>query len=79
MRRNGVMKRRRYTSYTLEEAAQLTGYAQPTLRRAIRAGDLVFTGGSRDDERRISGVELERWWHSVEGGNADLFPDETYR
>ncbi len=59
--------------YNLEEAAQLTGYAQATLRRAIEAGDLATLGGSDEDERRISGVELERWWRGIEGRDAKLF------
>lgn len=66
------MIRRRKTTYTLEEAAQLTGYAQATLRRAIEAGDLVALS-NRENERRISGVELERWWRGLEGRDAKLF------
>lgn len=61
--------------YNLEEAAQLTGYAQVTLRRAIETGDLAALGDS--DERRISGVELERWWRGIEGRDAKLFSLEN--
>lgn len=67
------MRRRRKKTYTLEEAAQLTGYAQVTLRRAIEAGDLVALNSGQGNERRISGVELERWWRGLEGEDAKLF------
>jgi hypothetical protein len=44
----------RHTTYTLDEVAQLTGYDQERLRQAI----------DRDDLGTVSGIELERWWHS---------------
>ena len=70
------MKDQRYTTYNLEEAAQLTGYAQVTLRRAIDEGELAVTEKDQGGEIRISGVELERWWHGVEGQDASLFVEE---
>lgn len=60
-------------TYTVHEAATLVGYADETLRRAIRSGELKAAGGGKGDPYRISGVELERWWREVKGGG-DLFP-----
>lgn len=72
------MQEKRKTVYTLEEAAQLTGYAQVTLRRAIEMGDMVALGSREDDvERCVSRVELERWWRGVEGRDARLFSLES--
>lgn len=59
-----------FVIYDLEEAAQLTGYAQVTLQRAIRKGELTPVGG--EDACRISRVELERWYRSLEGNHASL-------
>lgn len=65
------MERSRQVTYSLEEAAQVTGYAQVTLRRAIRRGKLTPIGS--DGERRISRVELERWYRSLEEDHRHLF------
>lgn len=64
----------RKTTYTVKEAAALTGYSEQTIRRAIDADELKAAGGGkRGAVLRISGVELERWWRDVKGGG-DLFP-----
>jgi hypothetical protein len=52
----------RHTTYTLDEVAQLTGYDQERLRQAIDRDDLGTVSGM--EELHISGIELERWWHS---------------
>ena len=60
-------------TYTAKEVANLTGYHPKTIRRAIREGDLKAADGR---PRRISRIELERWWRDVKGGG-DLFPDQA--
>lgn len=65
----------RQTTYSLDEVAKLTGYDHERLRRAIDQGDLGTVSGT--EELRISGVELERWWHALEGNDGSLFNNST--
>ena len=65
------MKRTRHATYTLDEVAELTGYDHEQLRSAIEQGNLGTISGT--EELRISGVELERWWHALEGNDQPLF------
>ena len=58
--------------YTVKEIAELTGFTEDHLRKEIRAGKLKAAG---DRIKRISAVELNRWWNAKGGG--DLFPLET--
>lgn len=67
------MEKRRNATYTLDEAARLTGYSSERLQHAIDRGDLGTISGK--DETRIGGVELERWWHALEGQDRNLFGD----
>ena len=60
-------------TYTAKEAAEITGFHPRTIRRAMNDGEIKFADGR---PRRISRIELERWWRDVKGGG-DLFPDQA--
>ena len=61
-------------TYSMSEAAELTGYSTRTLRRAIDAGDLLACRQS-SGSIRISRAELAKWWRLRGGG--DLFGDSA--
>ena len=64
------------TTYSVQEAAQLTGRSTETIRRHCADGRMKAAGGGRGNTWRISRVELSAWWERQGGGR--LFPeDET--
>lgn len=54
-------------TYSMKEAAELTGYSTRTLRRAIDAEELLAARQS-SGSIRISRVELAKWWRLRGGG-----------
>jgi len=61
------------TTYSVKEAAELTGRSTETIRRHCASGKLPAAGGGRGDTWRISRPELVDWWRRQGGGR--LFPD----
>lgn len=56
-------------TYSVAEAAELTGYSKETIRRHIRADKLKAAGGGADrSPYRIARAELARWWRGKGGG-----------
>ena len=62
------------TTYSIQEAAQLTGRSIETIRRHCAGGGLPAVGGGRGNTWRISRVELAAWWKRQGGGR--LFPED---
>lgn len=63
------------TTYSVEEAAKLTGRSAETIRRHCANGRLKAAGGGRGSTWRISRIELAKWWKQQGGG--DLFPEDV--
>lgn len=61
-------------TYTVKEAAIITGYSTESIRRNIRHGQLKAASGGRGDPYKISRTELGRWWKGRGGG--ELFGDK---
>ena len=61
------------STYSVKEAAKITGRSTETIRRHCASGTLPAAGGGRGDTWRISRVELADWWKRQGGGR--LFPD----
>jgi len=62
------------STYSIKEAAKITGRSTETIRRHCASGKLPAAGGGRGDTWRISRIELADWWRRQGGGR--LFPDE---
>lgn len=69
------MKKARNTTYTLDEAAELTERSRDELQQAIDAGDLTIAETGEHGEVYITGVEIERWYRGLEGEDNDLFAE----
>lgn len=55
-----------YRSYTVREAAELTGFPERTLRDAIRAGTLhAMLPNGRKRGMRIRAEDLRSWFDSL--------------
>jgi len=64
-------------TYSVAEAAELTGYSKETIRRHIRADKMKAAGGGADrSPYRIARAELARWWRDKGGG--ELFETPPY-
>ena len=63
------------TTYSIEEAAELTGRSAETIRRHCQAGKLKAAGGGKGSSWQISRVELADWWKRQGGGR--LFERST--
>jgi excisionase family DNA binding protein len=61
-------------TFTVAEAAKITGRSVKTIRRHAKSGRLKAAGGGRGTPYRISRPDLEAWWREQGGGR--LFPDE---
>jgi excisionase family DNA binding protein len=70
---NPMLDIEKKTTYSVKEAAELTGRSTETIRRHCASGKLPAAGGGRGDTWRISRVELADWWRRQGGGR--LFPD----
>jgi len=63
-------------TYSVAEAAELTGYSEETIRRHIRADKLKAAGGGAGrSPYRIARTELARWWRDIGGG--ELLENDT--
>jgi len=56
------------TTYSVEEAAELTGRSTATIRRHCQSGKLKAAGGGKGTSWQISRVELAEWWQRQGGG-----------
>jgi len=55
-------------TFTVQEAAKITGRSPKTIRRHCNKGALKAAGGGRGTPYRISRPDLEAWWREQGGG-----------
>lgn len=61
-------------TFSVKEAAEITGFSEETIRRAIRADDLPAAQAGKRGPYRITRQALNEWFEKKGGG--PLFPEE---